>query len=156
MGHRPHWNTKGNPFLIVLGVLTGMALGLGLFTFGYARGFAYMTDDPAACANCHVMRDQYSGWMKGSHRTAAVCNDCHSPSGLVPKYATKMRNGFFHSLAFTTGRFPEVIQVTAFNHAITERACIKCHSEIVAGIESVRAHGQEVQCIQCHARVGHQ
>jgi cytochrome c nitrite reductase small subunit len=133
-----------------------MAIGLGVFTFGYARGASYMTDEPSACANCHVMREQHSSWMKGSHRAAAVCNDCHTPAGFLPKYATKVRNGFFHSLAFTTGRFPDEVQVTEFSHAVTEGACVKCHSEIVGGIQSVRAHGQEVACIQCHARVGHQ
>jgi nitrite reductase (cytochrome c-552) len=25
-------------------------------------------DDPAACANCHIMREHYSGWSKSSHR----------------------------------------------------------------------------------------
>ena len=49
------------------------------YTFAYARGWAYMTDDPRACANCHVMNEQYDGWIKSSHRSVAVCNDCHVP-----------------------------------------------------------------------------
>jgi formate-dependent nitrite reductase cytochrome c552 subunit len=35
------------------------------------------TNDPAACANCHVVKDQYDGWLKSSHRAVAVCSDCH-------------------------------------------------------------------------------
>jgi len=51
-------------------------LGLGTYTFTYARGWAYLTDDAGACANCHVMHEQYDGWIKSSHRSLAVCNDC--------------------------------------------------------------------------------
>ena len=65
--------------VIVAGVL-GAALGLGAYTFAYARGWAYMTDDPQACNNCHVMNEQYDGWIKSSHRSVAVCNDCHVPA----------------------------------------------------------------------------
>jgi hypothetical protein len=39
-------------------------LGLGTYTFTYARGWAYLTDDAGACANCHVMHEQYDGWIK--------------------------------------------------------------------------------------------
>ena len=91
-------------------VVLGAALGLGTYTFAYARGWAYMTDDPRACANCHVMNEQYDGWIKSSHRSVAVCNDCHVPHSLVAKYATKARNGFWHSFYFTTGHFPEPIR----------------------------------------------
>ncbi len=72
-----------------LPVLAGSAIGvltaLGGYTFIYARGYSYLTNDPAACANCHVMRDHYNAWMKGSHRAVAMCNDCHTPPGLVSK-----------------------------------------------------------------------
>jgi cytochrome c nitrite reductase small subunit len=38
---------------IVLAVLVGLMIGLGLYTFVYAKGYAYLTNDPAACTNCH-------------------------------------------------------------------------------------------------------
>lgn len=141
--------------LVVLAVTLGVLLGVGLFTFGYARGASYMTDDPSACANCHVMRDQYSSWTKSSHGKVAVCNDCHAPPGLIPKYATKAINGFFHSLAFTTHHFPDEIQITPRNFRVAESSCLKCHEEIVQGIRGTREHRQDVSCIQCHSRVGH-
>src|SRR5262245_15414461 len=90
---------------IVVGTAIGLAIGIGIYTFIYAKGYAYLTDDPAACANCHVMQEQYQGWSKASHRAVAVCNDCHTPPGFVAKYATKATNGFWHSFAFTSGRF---------------------------------------------------
>lgn len=140
---------------ILLGVLWGIMLGAGVFTFGYAKGGAYLTDDPAACANCHVMRDQYSGWLKASHRKAAVCNDCHAPAGFFPKYATKAINGFFHSLAFTTGRFPDQILITERNLRVTREACLKCHAEITSAIGMARPHDARMDCLRCHGNVGH-
>src|SRR5687768_9185592 len=112
---------------IVLTAILGMLMAVAGYTFIYARGYSYVTNDPAACANCHVMQDHYRAWMKSSHRAVAVCNDCHTPPGLVPKYLTKAENGFNHSLAFTTGRFPEPLRITARNRDVTERACRKCH-----------------------------
>jgi cytochrome c nitrite reductase small subunit len=39
---------------LVVGVPLGLAVGLGAYTFVYARGYAYLSNDPAACANCHA------------------------------------------------------------------------------------------------------
>lgn len=114
-----------------------------------------MTDDPQACANCHVMREQLEGWRKSSHGKVAVCNDCHTPPGFVPKYATKALNGFFHSLAFTTNHFPDEIRITQRNFTITESSCLKCHSGIVGDIRGTRTHRSDVSCISCHRTVGH-
>jgi len=41
--------------------LIGAVAGIGIFTFGYAKGASYLTNDPEACANCHVMEEQFSG-----------------------------------------------------------------------------------------------
>jgi cytochrome c nitrite reductase small subunit len=139
-----------------LALLVGTLLGLGLFTFGYARGASYLTNDPAACANCHIMSEHFAAWTKSSHRTVAACNDCHTPHSFFGKYATKARNGFWHSFYFTTGRYPDPLRITPSNHAVTEGACRHCHEEIVDAIE----HGGEreedrLSCVRCHARVGH-
>lgn len=136
--------------------LAGAAAGLGTYTFAYARGGSYLTDDPAACANCHVMQAQYDGWIKSSHRAVATCNDCHTPHNLLGKYATKARNGFLHSTYFTLGGFPEPIRITAASRAVTEGACRSCHAEIVAAIDPAGpdTHSQD-SCLRCHAAVGH-
>ena len=133
----------------------GLAAAVGGYTFLYARGWAYLTNDPRACANCHVMDEQYSGWMKGSHRSVAVCNDCHTPPGLIPKYLTKAENGFRHSFAFTTGRFPDKIQIVPRDLEVTERACRKCHEPIVAAIEGGGGEAGRLRCVSCHRSVGH-
>jgi len=133
----------------------GVAAGLGAYTFLYAKGSSYLTDDPAACRNCHVMDAQYDGWIKSSHRSVATCNDCHTPAGHVAKYATKAMNGFNHSFAFTSGRFPEPIQITERNRRIADHACRKCHQEIVQAIDVTPVAGGELDCLRCHADVGH-
>jgi len=132
----------------------GVAVAVGAYTFIYARGYSYMTNDPAACANCHIMRDHFNAWTRSSHHAVAVCNDCHTPPGVVGKYVTKGINGFNHSMAFTTGWFPEPLRITPRNEAITEKACRKCHGEIVQAIESHRRQ-EQLSCIRCHATVGH-
>ena len=139
----------------LLGAALGMAVGVGGYTFHYARGTSYLTDNPAACANCHVMRDFYDGWLKASHRSVATCNDCHTLPGFVGKYYSKGLNGFMHSYAFTTGWFPWPIQITARNRAVTEKACRKCHADIVHAIDGPAGEAGALDCIRCHATVGH-
>jgi len=140
---------------LVLCILCGVFLGVGVFTFGYAQGGSYLTDNPTACANCHVMHEQYDGWLRASHGKWAVCNDCHAPAGFFAKYSTKALNGFLHSWAFTTQRFPDRIQITARNYRVTDGACLKCHADLTSGINAARHTRQDVSCIKCHAGVGH-
>lgn len=143
--------------IVLAAVLGGLLAGLGGYTFVYAKGYSYLSNDPGACANCHVMRDHFTAWTRASHRAVAVCNDCHTPPGLVDKYATKARNGFWHSFYFTTGRYPVPLRITARNHDVTERACRTCHAELAAAIEP--AHGDAsragLTCTRCHNDVGH-
>ena len=140
---------------IVAAVTLGMLIAVGGYTFIYARGYSYLTNDPAACANCHVMENHFRAWVKSSHRAVAVCNDCHTPPGLIPKYTTKAINGFNHSLAFTTGRFHEPLQITTRNTNVTEKACRKCHEAIVSAIEGPSPEKNRLSCIRCHSTVGH-
>lgn len=144
---------------LVLGALAGSAAGIGLFTFVYARGYSYLTDDPAACANCHVMRENYQGWAHSSHHGVAVCNDCHTPHNLFGKYAVKAINGYRHSEAFTLGGFHEPIRITPYDEAVTENACRRCHADVVQmidyhpGLPDTEAN--RLSCIRCHRSVGH-
>lgn len=140
--------------MIVVGLL-GCIAGLGGFTFTYAKGGSYLTDDPSACANCHIMRPVYDAWLKGSHKAVATCNDCHTPHySLLAKYAIKGLNGVRHSWAFTSGDFPEPIRITAMDRDIAQNNCIGCHGDLTSLIN----HGgnkESVDCLLCHSRVGH-
>ena len=145
-----------NFFLILMAIAVGLAVGIGGFTFVYAKGAAYLTDDPQACANCHVMREQFDGWIRSSHRSAAVCNDCHTPKGFFAKYLIKSTNGARHSWAFTTGWFHEPIAIKATNREVTESRCRDCHEDITQAINGIDRHsGVALGCIRCHGSVGH-
>jgi cytochrome c nitrite reductase small subunit len=149
---------RAQVLLLVAAAAVGVAVGLGGYTFVYARGWSYLRNDPRACANCHVMNEQYDGWVKSSHRAVATCNDCHTPPELVGKYLTKAENGFRHSLAFTTGNFHEPIRITPGDRVVTERACRHCHAAVVeamAGGDPRHASADSIACIRCHGSVGH-
>jgi len=143
--------------IVLAGIVIGLAIGLGLYTFVYAKGGSYLTNNPGACANCHIMQDQYDAWLKSSHHSTATCNDCHTPPGLIAKYATKASHGFWHSFAFTSGRFHEPIQIKDSSRQDVEQACHKCHEEIITGIEGVHSdsQGDIISCVRCHRDVGH-
>lgn len=131
----------------------GIAVGVAGYAFAYANGASYMTNDPSACANCHVMQEHYDAWRKSSHHAVAVCNDCHAPQdSVVRKYWVKATNGWHHSVAFTTGDFPEVLRAGERNRAVTEKACRHCHQEITAAVEG---HATGESCVRCHGSVGH-
>ncbi len=142
---------------VVLSGVVGAAVGLGGYTFVYAKGGSYLTNDPAACANCHIMSEHYEAWSRSSHHAVAVCNDCHTPPGFVGKYATKAENGFWHSLGFTTGRFPDPLRARPRSRAITEGRCRDCHASIAESIEhGVEREGRgSISCLGCHGSVGH-
>jgi cytochrome c nitrite reductase small subunit len=139
----------------ILALSFGLALGVVAYTFVYAKGLSYLSDDPATCKNCHVMNEQYDAWLKGSHRAVATCNDCHTPSDFVGKYATKASHGFWHSYYFTTGTFHDPIQTTPSSAEVTERACKACHTEMVDAIDTPHQSGVEMSCVRCHRNVGH-
>lgn len=140
--------------LIVAAVLLGMVLGLGAYTFYYSEGAAYFSNDPKACLNCHVMREPFDGWSHSSHKAVATCNDCHTPHNFPNKWLAKGRNGWNHSVAFTTGNFPDPIRIRDFNARIVRQNCIQCHQTLVSAIHHPDTR-QALSCISCHGNVGH-
>ncbi|HRK32731.1 MAG TPA: cytochrome c nitrite reductase small subunit [Tepidisphaeraceae bacterium] len=151
----PSPNRSIRPWL-ALAIPIGLAAGLGLYTFSYAEGLSYLSNDPGACNNCHIMNDQYNGWLKGSHHAVATCNDCHVPAGFVEKYLSKAANGYHHSKGFTLQDFHEPIMIKANNAKILQDNCLRCHGdlvhEVVAGATTA---ADAVKCVHCHRSVGH-
>jgi len=140
----------------MLAVLLGVGAGVGGFTFRYAEGLSYMSNDPRACKNCHIMNQQYDDWRKSSHHAAATCNDCHVPAGFFAKYAAKASNGYHHSRGFTLQDFHEPIMIKAKNSQILQDNCLRCHGDLVHDIVrgSTYASGA-IRCVHCHRGVGH-
>lgn len=140
-------------WLLIAG-LAGGIVGLGGFTFMYAEGGSYFSDNPDACVNCHVMREVYDGWHKGSHKAVAVCNDCHTPHRLPDKYVVKAINGWNHSVAFTTNNFHEPIRIRTLNREVALENCLYCHGDLTVAI-SHEGSKDATDCLRCHAGVGH-
>ena len=144
--------------LVLVGVVGGI-FGIGTFTFLYAEGYSYFSNDPDACVNCHVMRDVYDRWSHSSHRRIAVCNDCHTPHRYPDAYVIKGINGWNHSVAFTTGNFPEPIQITELNRRVVLENCQYCHGDFVAPILNDETGHEATEdlnnCLRCHSGVGH-
>jgi cytochrome c nitrite reductase small subunit len=142
--------------MMTLAILLGICAGVGLFTFRYAEGLSYFSTDPRACANCHIMNDEYSSWQKGPHHGAARCVDCHLPHEGLAKLVAKAENGYHHSEGFTLQNFHEPVLIKAKNSGILQANCLRCHGEfvheIVAGSTTDR---DAVRCVHCHRSVGH-
>ena len=139
-------------FAAAAGILTGV----GVFTFYYGEGFSYFSRDPAACANCHIMQDQYTSWQKAPHHAAAACIDCHLPHAFVPKMIAKSDNGWRHSKAFTLQNFHEPIQITPRNAEILQDNCLRCHGEFLHGVVAGSSTDADaIRCVHCHQGVGH-
>jgi cytochrome c nitrite reductase small subunit len=143
------------PALFLCG-LAGTALGTGAYTVRYAEAFSYLSNDPKACVNCHVMRDMYDGWQKAGHHAVATCNDCHVPHEFLSKYWVKAENGFWHSKGFTLQDFPEPIRLRPVSLRILNNNCIDCHRDLVNDILGHESSNSETTgCVRCHASVGH-
>ncbi len=140
---------------MLLAALVGVALGQSAYTFRYAEGLSYLSSDPKACINCHIMQPQYDGWQKGSHHNVAKCIDCHLPHDLIGKYYTKAENGFWHSKGFTLQDFPEPIVMRDVSRRILHHSCLHCHADFVHDILSVPDQQGELNCTHCHRTVGH-
>lgn len=148
LGPVPFW------MWLALFLLLGALFGLGTYTFTYAQGFSYASDDPKACANCHVMQEVYVAWNAGSHHAVAVCNDCHLPRAILPHYAVKAYDGVNHSVQFTTGNIPDPIRILSFDRGVVEQNCLECHADMVVAISHVD-NANPTDCLTCHTGVGH-
>jgi cytochrome c nitrite reductase small subunit len=145
----------GRTALVLAGCL-GTVGGLGAYTFRYAEGLSYFSTDPRACANCHIMRDQFDSWTKGPHHGVAKCIECHLPHEFFRKYLAKADNGYRHSKGFTFLDFHEPIMIKPRNAAILQENCLRCHGDFVHDIVKGATTAEDaVQCVHCHRGVGH-
>ena len=150
------WTAGLSGAALAAAALCGSLAGAGAYTVQLSGATAYLSDDPKACAQCHIMRDSYDGWQKASHHAVATCNSCHTPPELVPKYLSKAENGWWHSKGFTLQDFHEPIRLRQHNFEVLNRNCRSCHRELVGGVISHSADGPErFDCVRCHSNVGH-
>jgi cytochrome c nitrite reductase small subunit len=141
---------------LIVAIAVGLVGGLGAFTFRYAEGLSYLSSDPRACVNCHIMRDEYASWQQSVHHATATCVQCHLPHDFVGKWWAKAVNGWNHSAAFTLQNFHEPIRIGPKNARILQENCVACHAEMVSELVSGSTTDSDaVLCVQCHRGVGH-
>ncbi len=151
----PRWQM---PVIILLGVF----FGTGLFIFKISNAASYMTDDPRACINCHVMSTHYSSWLHSSHRERANCNDCHVPhDNFVRKYMFKAQDGLRHATMFTFRLEPQVIRIHEAGRAVVQENCKRCHEDQISRISAIDVteenyeDGSGNRCWDCHRETPH-
>lgn len=159
---KPNLSTRRRVLLLWLSLaLLGSAFGLGIYAFIYAKGNSYLSNDPEACGNCHVMREVLTDWQRGDHHHVAVCNDCHVPQGFVSKWLVKGLNGFHHSYAFTFLETPVTIQAASLSGKVVQKNCERCHESLLSDHVSKNSVDKQIlqnqlpKCIHCHREVGH-
>ncbi len=135
--------------------LGGATVGLAAYVALISNAASYMSDDPRACINCHIMNPEYATWERSSHARVTNCNDCHVPHDSVfRKYFFKAKDGSRHSLLFTLGKERQVIQAIPESKEVIQENCIRCHGQAIAEVK-LAAHDTERPCIDCHREVPH-
>lgn len=147
---------KRSRVALILACLLGIPSGVGAFTFVYAKGFSYLSTDPKACVNCHVMNPQYDAWLKSGHRHVATCVECHLPHEGLAKWVAKAEHGFRHSAAFTLQNFKEPIAITPRDRELVRANCERCHEGLVQAVVHVSGRPPgALDCLHCHSAAGH-
>lgn len=146
------------PVAIMCGILFGTVGAL----FHLSNATSYLSDDPQACVNCHVMTTHYATWMHSSHREKTNCNDCHVPhDNIFNKFFFKAKDGLRHSTVFTMRNEPQVIRIKEEGRAVVQQNCIRCHETQVNSVSASNVNGENYKegqgmlCSGCHREVPH-
>jgi cytochrome c nitrite reductase small subunit len=147
---------------LAVSILTGILFGFALTAFFISNASSYISDDPEACINCHIMTPQFATWFHSSHRGNASCNDCHVPhENIVRKYFFKASDGLRHATMFTLRAEPQVIKIKDAGIEVVQNNCVRCHSNQVHQVSIYEVTGKNTKegkgmlCWDCHREVPH-
>lgn len=141
-----------------------VAVVMGLHLLDESKATSYLSSEPEACINCHVMESYYVSWLNSSHANRATCVDCHLPAkNYVDKYASKARDGWNHSVAFTMNSYGNRMLISDDGARRVQENCIRCHASHATTLaqtgEGYHAFGSENlgerKCWDCHRLVPH-
>nr|CAD19316.1 quinol oxidase [Sulfurospirillum deleyianum] len=142
-----------------------VAIGFFVYMLNASKALSYLSSDPKACINCHVMNTQYATWQHSSHAERATCVDCHLPrDNMVNKYIAKAIDGYNHSMAFTFNTYKNAIKISDNGAQRVQDNCISCHQSLTSGIvnNSDKYHNYDDpsvatgrRCWECHKGVPH-
>jgi cytochrome c nitrite reductase small subunit len=158
---------KKSKFL-VYGALLAFIVAVGMFVYliNASKALSYLSSDPKACINCHVMNTQYATWQHSAHAQRATYVECHLPTneGMLAKYVAKAKDGWNHSVAFTLNTYDNAIQISDDGAKRVQNNCISCHKSVTSTLVSNSDHyhnfdDPEVatgrKCWSCHKGVPH-
>lgn len=164
---KPHNNKKSWSFLSkVFAFLVVVIIVSGGYTFYNAKGFSYLSNNPEACNNCHIMNEVYANYMSDPHslksngKHRATCSDCHLPHSFVSKWIAKAQSGVGHGYAFTfkLDELPVNLSANEKSKKIVQQNCINCHGDYAASVvnpTTIHGANNSLQCVSCHENVGH-
>ncbi|WP_419784107.1 cytochrome c nitrite reductase small subunit [Maridesulfovibrio sp.] len=141
-----------------------VALVMGVYLVKESKATSYLSKDSTACINCHVMESYYVSWQHSSHAQRATCVECHLPTeNYVDKYASKTRDGWNHSVAFTLDTYGKRMLITEDGARRVQENCIRCHSSfsktLIKNVDRYHAFDGESlgkrKCWDCHRYVPH-
>ncbi len=143
-------------------ILMGIFMGVVIYLVYISKAPSYLSDNPKACVNCHIMAPQYATWNHSSHRETAHCNDCHVPhNNFINKYYFKAKDGLRHATIFTLRNEPQVIHINEKGKRIVQQNCIRCHSallideKLVTQYTQLKYHTTGRRCWECHRETPH-
>ena len=150
-------------FIVPLFVIAGVVFGLGGYTLYMSRAHSYLSDDPAACINCHIMTPYYQSWDHSSHAQWATCNDCHVPhNNIINKYYFKAKDGLYHAAVFTLRAEPQTLRPRDESYQVIMQNCIRCHTQLNQDFVKTGMitytdvqNGEGKACWDCHRDVPH-
>lgn len=148
---------------IIAIVLLGVIGGNGMLFLYVLRAHTYLSDDPAACVNCHIMAPYYATWFHSSHSRDATCNDCHVPhENVVKKWVFKGMDGMRHVAVYLAKGESQVLQAIPESSKVIMNNCIRCHTQLntefvkTGRINYMLAQvGEGKACWDCHRDVPH-
>ncbi len=141
-----------------------VALLMGAYLVKESKATSYLSSASEVCLNCHVMESFYASWSHSSHARQAGCVDCHLPvDNYIAKYASKTRDGWNHTVAFTTNSYSKRIFISDDGARRVKENCIRCHADTSKSV-SRRVDRQhsfdsptigERKCWDCHRLTPH-
>lgn len=157
------WLLPSRKWRVLAIIITGVIVGGGALTLYMLRADTYLTDDPAACVNCHIMGPYYATWFHSSHSRNATCNDCHVPhENAVKKWVFKGMDGMRHVAVFLTHGEKDVVRANGESSEVIMNNCIRCHTQLNTEFVStgridymMSQVGEGKACWDCHRDVPH-
>lgn len=144
-------------------ILLGATIGSLAYLIYISRMTSYLSDDPSACVNCHIMAPYFQSWQKSSHQPWTNCNECHVPhNNAANKYLFKAKDGLFHASVFTLRMEPQVLRPRDASYEVIMDNCIRCHTQLntefvktgMIGYAQTKDGGGKA-CWDCHREVPH-